>query len=304
MVFKQKTACSCKNRKIQAVDAGWYNERMRNVAGRRGRILLVIASVALGGYVLGASVGSVSAAQQAGLDLNIFYTTAKTFQLKLDSGAIVSSIPAGSYTVLVFDDASTDPTPAFVMSGPGVSITSDLDSTGMGIDTPTSFGPFNFAAGGSYSIKDSNLAGSATTLTVTAASGGSTASTTTPPTTSTTTPPVTTQQTTTTRPATTTTTPSGPKVMGTVKASVSAAGKATLSFSGKAVTSLAAGRYTVTVADRSAKAGFILGKPGHPVLLSGVKTVGTSSHTLTLTAGKWFFEGAIDSPKVSFTVTK
>src|SRR6478752_5474029 len=62
-------------------------------------------------------------------------------------------VPAGSYSVLVYDDDNCKAN--FSLSGPGVSFTSDLDSTGMGIDHPAGpFGPFNFQAGATYTARD------------------------------------------------------------------------------------------------------------------------------------------------------
>ena len=39
------------------------------------------------------------------------------------------------------------------MSGPGVAINSDLNSTGMGVDGVSTFGPYTFPASASYTVQ-------------------------------------------------------------------------------------------------------------------------------------------------------
>ena len=90
------------------------------------------------------SARSADATIADGATINVVYTT-NTLQVKTDSGVVISSgttIPAGSYTIQVYDSGDF-PNPKFSMTGPGVSVSSDLNSTGMGIDVPSTFGPFN-----------------------------------------------------------------------------------------------------------------------------------------------------------------
>jgi hypothetical protein len=95
------------------------------------------------------------------------------------------------------------------------------------------------------------------------------------------------------------------KMMGTLKAGVSVSGKGTLTFAGKTPKTLRAGRYTVSVDDQSKKAGLILGQTAkHPTTLSAAPLVGKSSHSVTLSAGKWYFAASPTGPKTFFTVTK
>ena len=136
----------------------------------------------------------------------------------------------------------------------------------MGIDRPAFLGSFTFQLNASYRIQDANIgASSAITFTITAASGssgstggsssssgGSSGGTSSGGTSSSGSKSSTT------------------KMVGTLKASVSASGKPTLTFSGKAVKTLKTGRYTVTVADHSKKAGLIVWQLGrHALTLSG-----------------------------------
>ena len=94
------------------------------------------------------------------------------------------------------------------------------------------------------------------------------------------------------------------KLVGTLKAAVSTSGRPTLTFNGRAVKSLKTGRYTVAVGDHSKKAGLIVWKLGsHAITLSGSVALGSSSHAVTFSTGKWFFEASMAGPKTYFSVT-
>jgi hypothetical protein len=260
--------------------------------------------LALSGLTLGLSIGSLTAvgARAAGTTLNIVYTSARSVQVKLSDGTAVgpgSPLPAGSYTVLVYDDPGTDPNPKLTINGPGVAVSSDLNSTGMGIDQPATLGPFTFQSGASYSVEDTNIgASSLVTFSTTSGSGGSTGST------STVSSGTTGGGQTTTAPTSTTPHSKNVKLAGALTGSVSASGKATLTVGGQAVKKLKAGLYSVSVVDHSKQAGLIVGELGRPpITLSGAAAVGTSMHTLNLSAGKGFFEPSSSGPRTYFTVT-
>ena len=73
-------------------------------------------------------------------------------------------------------DSGDFPSPKFSMTGPGVSVSSDLNSTGMGIDVPSTFGPFNLPTNSSFTVSDTNMGASSrvafsTSATVMAAGG-------------------------------------------------------------------------------------------------------------------------------------
>ena len=94
-------------------------------------------------------------------------------------------------------------------------------------------------------------------------------------------------------------------MMGTLKGSVSATGKGLLVFGGRVPRTLKAGRYAVTVVDRSKKAGLIVGQASkRPVTLSAASKTGTSSSSVTLGAGKWYYASSTTGAKTYFTVTK
>jgi hypothetical protein len=259
---------------------------------RRGRFLIALAALAVSFVVPSAGV----ARSQADV-LAVTYIGSTSLQVRAPDGSTIRSggtLPAGSYQVQVDDPDYTSP--KFQITGPGVNVSDDLNSTGMGIDRPAYLGPYTFQANASYRIQDANIgASSAVTFTTTAggstSSGGTSSGGTSSGGTS--------------SGGTTSggTSSGGTKLVGTVKGSVSATGKPALSFNGKAVKTLKAGRYTVTVADHSRKAGFIVWPLGkHSITLSGTVAVGTSSHTVTLGAGKWFFEALTRGPRTYFTV--
>jgi len=254
--------------------------------------IALLCALAIGG---GASAG-VSRAQ-ADATLNVTYIGSASLSVKLGDGTVVRSgtvIPAGSYSITVDDPDYTNP--KFTMSGPGVNISSDLNSTGMGIDRPATFGPYTLQTTSTYRIEDTNLGAAAITFTTSAtatASGGSSSGGSTSGGTSS-------GGSGSSSGGTSSTT----KLLGTLKATVSATGKPTLRFGGATVKTLKAGRYTVTIADHSSKAGLIVWKLGsHAMTLSGAAATGPRSKSLTLSSGKWFFEASTRGPKTYFTVT-
>jgi hypothetical protein len=93
------------------------------------------------------------------------------------------------------------------------------------------------------------------------------------------------------------------KTLGTFSATVSAAGKPVLMIGGRTVTSAKAGLYKFAVADHSKKLGLLVGKVSKtPITLSGGSAIGTSSRTVTLSAGKWYFAASTTGPKTHFVV--
>lgn len=276
----------------------------------RRRQQFVVLALALCACTLGLAPGGTAAVRAGETELYVSYIGPSTVQVTLGGQIVRSggSIPAGAYVVLVYDDGY-NATPRFLMSGPGVSISSDLNSTGMGVDGVSTFGPYAFPAGASYTVQQQG--GAAVTFGTTgsggtssggaagggssggsssggggSSSGGSSGGT---------------------KPSSGSMGSSGSstKMTGTLRGSVSATGKGLLTFGGRIPKTLKAGRYTVTVADRSKKAGLVVGRTsGRPVTLSAAKVTGTSSHSVTLSAGKWFFASSATGAKTYFTVTK
>jgi hypothetical protein len=192
-----------------------------------------------------------------------------------------SSPPAGSYQVLVYWAPGDDANPNFKLSGPGVSIASNLNSTGMGTDATSTFGPFGFQGNGSCTVSDSGI-GASLTFSASAAAGGAGG----------TTPTTGAGAGGTVAGGSTSGGSSGStggghtssggsagslRLMGTVEATVTSSGKATLTFDGKPVKALMAGRYTVKAADHSAAAGLVIGEGMQSsITVSGAAAVGAS----------------------------
>lgn len=200
-------------------------------------------------------------------------------------------VPAGTYVVLV-DDNSNCPA-NFSLTGPGVGLTSNLES-GMGIAHPGGpFGPYTFQPGATYTASDSGLSAS-TTFTPTDAGNAPT-----PPSTTTTTSAGagTTSNTGGKSPST-----SGTATLGTLVGSISARGKATLTVAGSTVKKLKAGVYRLAVSDHSKKAGLIIQALGyHAMAESAVAGTGTRTTTLRVIPGKYFFQ-ATGGPRTYFMV--
>jgi hypothetical protein len=80
------------------------------------------------------------------------------------------------------------------------------------------------------------------------------------------------------------------KLRGTLIGTIDSAGHAALSRSAKRVATLTAGRYKITIDDRTPKLGFAIARlHGPPVVLTGSSFVGRHTVTVTLSAGRWLF---------------
>ena len=257
----------------------------------RNTALLLVSSLA---------ICSAAAARSAGSNIVVTYTSPKAYNVTLNGSAVTTGtvIPAGSYTLIVNIDPNTGPqSPQFTVTGPGVNVNSDLNSTGMGMDSASSFGPYDLQTSSTYTIEDKNV-GASTIVTFqtssTVSSGGSSGSGSSGGSSG-----GGTQSNGGTAPSTGKSTSRG-----TLIGAISIFGKPSLSFKGEPAKTLKAGVYTLRVEDMSKKFGLLLGH-GHArlVTLSGKAAVAMSSRAITLTAGKWFVECSDGNPRISFTVT-
>jgi hypothetical protein len=266
-------------------------------ARRRGRFFIVAALLALCGFAIGGGASSAGVARVQVDQISVTYIGTASLQLKGPNGSVVpsgGSMPGGTYQVLVYDDDYMSP--KFTISGPGVNVSDDLNSTGMGVDHPAFLGPYTFQTNATYTIRDANMGAPAITVNTTSAtsSGGSTSggsSSSSGGSSST---------------GSGSSSSSGSKLLGTLKASVTLSGRATLSLGGKAVKTLKKGRYTVTVADSSKKAGLVVGATGmmaNAITISSAAKVGTSSRIVSFSAGRWFFASSTHGAKTYFTVS-
>jgi hypothetical protein len=251
---------------------------------------VVVAAATVVGWSAGAT------ARAAAAELDVTYNSPTSLSVKIAGGGAVTSgstIPAGSYNVIVYD-AGVDMNPHLTISGPGVSLSSDLNSSGMGIDQTAPFGPYTFQMSSTYIIEDTNAGASTlvtftTTATSTASSSGSSSTSG--------------GSASSTASSSSSASSTSSKTMGTLSVSVTASGKLTLAFGGTAIKSLRAGPYVIRVSDHSTKAGVTIGSVSrHPVTLSGVAATGPTSKTLTLSRGKWFVEATPDGRKTWVSV--
>jgi hypothetical protein len=242
--------------------------------------------------------------------LYVTYAVNCTFTITNDSGASVSSIAPGGYNVEIttpvqFNEetdrmglADSDFSDCkghaqFQLTGPGVSIATTLDD---GSNDHALFSAA-FLPSSTYVAQDNNQPAVAS-RTITTLSGGTptspTISTSTGTTTSTTTPSTS---------VIGSQVPKTVKLLGTLDASVSSTGAPALTFKGKAVGRLTAGRYTVSVVDRSTTSGFLLQEiRKSATTVTGVAFVGKRSLTVDLTAGQWFFYPTFVGKKSYFIV--
>jgi hypothetical protein len=225
--------------------------------------------------------------------LYVEYTINCVFAITDDDGKKVTSIAPGTYqihvtTPLVFSEVDlsgiNDMTACkgfvqFELSGPGVDLATTLqDGDDDDDDLKTTF-----RASSTYTARDLNQPSVARVVFSTTATGSPTAPTSpykpsTSPTKSTTSTDIV--------GSALKSTP----FRGTLKATVSTAGKLTLTFHGKAVEKLSAGRYSVKVVDRSKTAGFVL-KQLHKsaITLTKSKFVGKSAGNVTMKPGQWLY---------------
>jgi len=253
------------------------------IAPTRARLFFCAAVLAS----LCAANGGSAASRVDGLTINVFYT-GTSLEAKLSNGTALSTgavVPPGPYSVVVYDSGD-DANPRFTMTGPGASISSDLNPDGSGIQVPVTFGPFVLEPSASYAIFDANMAGGQQITFTTSATGSSASSSG-------------------SSAHAAKSAHSGAKTLGTLTLSLGTAGRPILLLAAVPVTKLKAGRYSLIVGDKSKKAGLLIGRgKRRPARVSGTKAVGTHTRFLTLTVGKWFYEASKHGPKTYFEVTK
>ena len=221
--------------------------------------------------------------------------------MQLSHGGARPPVPAGSHDALVYDDDNCKAN--FSMTGPGVNLTSDLDSTGMGIDHPAGpFGPYTFQAGSTYTVRDTNLSGGGAASFTPTASGSSPSSSS--GSTSSSSGSSSSGSSSSNSSSSSSSSSTGAKTVGTLVGSISTSGKASLSLNGATVKQLKAGVYHLKISDHSKKVGLVIQALGfHAMQESGPSAVGTTTRNLTVIPGKYFFQ-ASGGAKTYFTVTK
>jgi hypothetical protein len=277
--------------------------RAERMTSGRGRLVLAGAAAAAA-LLLGANASGADAGV-----LYVDYTPACAFTLTDGTGAAVTSIPSGTYQLVVqtpFPFAEGDSAPMlpacdyvqFAITGPNVDFYTDLTVGDAAIEQDT----ITFQQNATYTAFDrgapaatrktfttttpGTLAGSGAVTTAAGAGGASSGA----------------SGSGSTQSALGTPLAQAP-LRGTLLGSVSAAGTVTLTDKGKAVTTLRSGRYTVRVVDRSKHGGFTIQEIHKAAkTVSGVSYTGTRTVTLTLGDGQWFFYTTFLSKKTPFVV--
>jgi hypothetical protein len=182
-------------------------------------------------------------------------------------------IPAGYYNVVLSGPGGCAYLPLFDLTGPGVSILSDM----VGGEVDTYVYDAYFLPNSTYTWRNDRNPSVAYTFTTSASIVG-------------------------TAPAPTThgitgkhTTVSSQDLVGSaavplrgrLSGAVTPAGRLTFAYQGRSVSRLKAGRYEITVTDRSSTSGFLLQHANRVVQVTGSKFVGTRSASVPLTAGRW-----------------
>jgi hypothetical protein len=275
---------------------------------RRARYIPVL----LGAAVV-AAVGAHSALSShtaVSSTMHAFVHEDASIGLTFDDGSDIGNqartpptIPAGTYTLRVTDDALTH---NFHLGGPGVDVGTTIGGTGTPSFTITlqpganyrfqcddhpdfMYGEFNTAGAGSGgttsggSSSGGSSSGGSTTGGSTGGATGSGSGT-----------------------SSNTGGSSGSTALrGTFIGRVNPAGKLALTYGGIPVVKVKAGRYRFTVADKTPARSFVVQAKGRAATtVSGVAFVGTHSVTVNLTPGQWsFYSSAGSKSAASFTVT-
>jgi hypothetical protein len=259
-------------------------------------LLQIIVSVV--GAAASLALSPVAEAQRStNLTLEVNYDYVGQITVTLPNGTPVGTksgtptvIPAGYYTIELNQPGCVD-TPTFILQGPGVSVFDNLQNGEVVTDAVSA----DFRPNSTYTWRS----GVNPPVLFTFQTSGDVLGTPPPPT------PVVKGPVSTNKQTNTDVVGSGLQAHGMLAGVVTAAGTDGLAFKGKQVTTLTAGRYKVTVTDKSVAHGFVLGSGAHHVVdVTGAQFVGRRSATVTLTVGQWFFAPSVGGKKTYFAVTR
>jgi hypothetical protein len=236
--------------------------------------------------------------------LYVAYAMNCTFSISDDAGRRVTSIPPGTYQVLVTTpqvfalvdltgQAPNDFTACksfvqFQLNGPGVSLATTLQDG----DEDKEILKATLQPSATYTAVDMNQAAVTRTTFTTQATGAAASPT----------GPASTSSSVKGTPSTDITGSEANPFRGSLDAIVFKNGKLTLSRNGKTVRSLREGRYTFSVDDESKTSGFtVKSLRGKPVTVTTAAFVGSHNVTVTLKSGRWaFYSGK--GPQTTFFV--
>jgi hypothetical protein len=245
------------------------------------RLFAAIASLAglmtIAPAAQGRSLANPAIRVQFSLTGTISVTGPSGAQLGTTSGQ-PTVIPAGYYTVLLLGPGGCAVIPYFELRGPGENIASNLTEGELDNDSVNAY----FQPNSTYTWRNRDVPGAVFTFSTSSEVVGTAPAVAGPK----------------GNQATNHTTVKssdfvGSEILpfrGTLTGSVTAAGRLSLSYQGKSVARLKAGRYTISVVDRSSTSGFLVQKVRHAAtLVTGRTFVGRRATKVQLTAGKWVF---------------
>ncbi len=258
---------------------------MEEASVRQKRRVLrpVISGLLIAGLLAFAPGAEGRAAVNPALHVNFF--TNGSIAVTTDAGTPVGTsngaptvIPAGYYTVMLVGPGGCANVPYFELHGPGENIVDNMDGGELALNSYNAY----FAPNSTYSWHDDDTSPPVTFTFATSADIEGTP----PPVAGPTGIAASTHGT--AKSVDPFAPPPAPPILGKLSGLVSASGKLTLALEGKTVTTLAAGRYTITVTDQSAKNGFMLEKTKDVLSLTDAAFVGKHTTTVKLSAGTWF----------------
>jgi len=256
----------------------------------------LLTSIALSaGFLLLAPAAQSGSA--ASLSLYVSFFANGTISVTLPDGSSLGAtsgappvIPAGFYTLVFSGPGGCTALPYFHLTGPGANIVTNMAEGA----TQKTVNTANLLPSSTYAWSDDAFPGVVHTFVTSAVVEGS------PPS------PTSTSGTQSTGQGVSYPALVGSAVVpfrGRLTAAVSAAGRLSLAYKGKSITSLKAGRYTITVTDRSSSGGFRVEKPKHAALtITSSAFVGMHSASVRLTSGRWLFAAGSGSPVYSILV--
>jgi plastocyanin len=267
---------------------------------RRARTIPVFLALLVLGSTIALKLGVARSDAAVSPTMHAVVHQDNTITLTFDDGSPVGNqardaltVPAGTYAVRVVDDTGEH---NFHLSGPGVQQATSVDGSDNASWTVTiqaggtyrfqcdthadfMYGTFQGAgagtsggtSGGSSSGGSSGGSSSGGSSSGGSSSGGSSSTT---------------------------------ALRGTLAGTVAADGKLKLLFNGRVVSKLKAGRYKITVSDRTPARSFVVKQPGRSAItVSGVAFVGSHTVTVNLKVGAWtFYTSAGKKSTSSFTV--
>jgi hypothetical protein len=236
--------------------------------------------------------------------LDVTFSASGTITVTLPDGTPVgspsgapSAIPAGYYTVVLSAPGECVQVPLFTLSGPGTDIQSDMS----GGEVNTEVYDVYLEPGSTYTWTTFGIPAVNTFVTSLQSEGSQSGYPASGAASGTTSGPAPSSSENVVGTAVASSVPA--HLVGTLLATVSATGKVTLDFKGRASPTLAAGRYTLTVTDRSTKNGFMLQARGRRAEnVTSAAFVGQKSTSVDLIVGQWSFSASAQGKKTYFVV--